>query len=267
MPETDRRFASSSWSRPGAAKEVGIGGVVRRRAFTLIELLAVIAIIGLLAAILVPTAASARSAVLKARTRAQFSQWAAAIEAFRLEYGVYPVFENSGTGAHKVNGNTAGGTSAAGLHRFHDTLTGVRRDGSPLPSATAGSPPPPQAQNPRRIAFLTFADSDIVPRQAGDPALSGRRGLLRDAFDNTDIVVLMDHNLDGRITLGASGGDGLGTLPLVSPPDDATTRISPDAGASGDFPGAANEGVRAGVIFYCAPPGARVPSDLLMSWK
>ena len=55
----------------------------RGRAFTLMELLTVIAIIGVLASLLFPAVRSARQSANKARTRVQFNRWAAAIEGFR----------------------------------------------------------------------------------------------------------------------------------------------------------------------------------------
>lgn len=233
--------------------------------FTLIELLTVIAIVGILAAILIPTASSARTAAMKAKTRAQFAQWGSAIEAFRQEYGYYPTFETSGAGQNKVNGNTASGTNLTAQHRFFETLVGTRRDGSALPTTTAGAPPPPQAQNTRRIQFITFTDTDLVPANSTDATLSTKRGLIRDAFDNTDIVVLVDRNLDGRIMVGGNTGDAT-ALPSVSPPDNTGLRISVSAA---DFVTgtAATAGVRAGVIFYCAPPRATSSADFIYSWK
>ena len=232
--------------------------------FTLIELLTVVAIIGILAAILIPTTSSARVSAKKAKTRGQFAQWGAAIEAFRSEYGYYPTFETAGAGANKVNGNTAGGANLTAVHRFYETLVGARRDGSALPTATTGTPPPPQAQNTRRIPFISFTDSDIIPVNTTDPTLTARRGLIRDAFDGTDIAVLMDRNLDGAVKFGGQGGDSIAALPLVSAPDNAATRLAP---AAADFPTFAQGGVRGGVVFYVMPPRGRVQADLLMSWK
>lgn len=236
-------------------------------AFTLVELLTVIAVIGILAAILVPAATSVRTAAKKAKTRGQFSQWGAAVEAFRQEYGMYPLFETSGAGQNKVNGNTAGGSDLAAPHRFYETLVGARRDGSALPTALTGDPPPPQAQNTRRISFITFTDADLVPLHAADPVLAGKQGLIRDAFDNTDIVVLVDHNLDGAIKVGTTGGDQVASLPAVAPPDSPRRIPVNQAGANPDFPSVAQGGVRRGVVFYCAPPQATSSADLILSWK
>jgi prepilin-type N-terminal cleavage/methylation domain-containing protein len=233
-----------------------------RAGFTLVELLTVVAIIAILAAILVPTTSSARTAAKKAKTRAQFAQWGAAIESFRQEYGYYPTFETSGAGANKVNGNTAGGTNLTAVHRFYETMVGTRRNGTALPNTLTGNPPPPQAQNVRRIQFVTFTDGDMVPVSTTDPSLLTRRGLLRDAFDNTDIAVLVDRNLDGAIRSGAQGGDAINALPFVTPPN-STLRLQP---APVEF-APAQGGIRAGVVFYCAPPGATTAADLIMSWK
>jgi prepilin-type N-terminal cleavage/methylation domain-containing protein len=236
----------------------------RRRAFTLIELLTVIAIIGILAAILIPTTSSARTAAKKAKTRGQFAQWGAAIEGFRQEYGYYPTFETSGAGLNKVNGNTAGGTNLAATHRFYETLVGSRRDGTALLTTLTGTPPPPQAQNTRRIQFITFTEADMVPVNTTDTTLTAKRGLIRDTFDNTDIAVLVDRNLDGSIKFGGTGGDSIASLPLVTPPDTTTVRLAP---STTDFPAAAQGGVRTGVVFYCLPPKATAQSDFIFSWK
>ncbi len=244
------------------------GNIFRLRArtagFTLIEMLTVVAIIGVLAAIIIPTTASARTAAKKAKTRGQFAQWASAIEAFRQEYGTYPQFETAGAGQNKVNGNTAGSAVLTGQHRFYETLVGTRRDGTALPTATAGTPPPPQVQNARRIQFITFTEADIVPVSTTDTSLIARRGLIRDAFDNTDIAVLVDRNLDGSVKFGGVGGDSITALPTVSPPDNTGVRFAPTLT---DFPAAAQGGVRAGVVFYCLPPSATSNTEFILSWK
>ena len=131
-------FTLSEILVPVAAAPVNRFPALRREstrsvgAFTLLELLTVIAIITILAAVLVPTLAGARTSANRARTRVQFGQWAMAVEAFRQEYGCYPEFDRSG----KVNGGAS--LTSTEEHRFHDVLAGCRRDGSALPAIAAG---------------------------------------------------------------------------------------------------------------------------------
>lgn len=214
--------------------------------FSLIELLTVIAVVAVLAGILIPTVGSARVSAKKAKTRVLFNQWAVAIEAFRQEYGYYPAFDRN-----LVN-PSGQSTDPAGLHVFHDVLAGRRRNGDALPTYSSGtSPQAPEAQNRKLISFYTFGEVDFG--ETGSAAAN----LLRDAFDNTEIAVLVDRNLDGRITVGGSGD--YTSLPAVN-------GITPTSGTTtADIPTA---GVRAGVVFYGPAPNATAADpQFIFSWK
>ena len=215
-----------------------------------------IAIIGILAAIIIPTTSGARVAANKAKTRTQFAQWATAFEAFRQEYGTYPQLFTAG--AQKLV-NQGATTQLTGNHLFHDILAGKKRDGSQLTGATTGNPLPAIAQNARRINFVNFTDSDFV--LAAD-VTAGRNtnaqlNFIRDAFYNTSIAVVADSNLDGVIN-----GRDASPFPTVTAAG-ATTTIRPTTVVTTATTG----GIHAGVIFYCAPPGATTENDLIMSWK
>lgn len=205
-------------------------------AFTLIELLTVLAVIGVLAALLFPAIRAARRSALTAKTRVQFNQWVTALESFRSEYGYYPWL-----GDTALINPVGQSSDPAAPHLFHDVLAARRRDGSALPAYTTTTVAiSPEAQNRRKIAFHAFAGAELD---------SANR--VRDAFDNTEIAVLFDRNHDGLIQAGSD----FATLPAVA-------GLTP---GPADFPAS---GVRAGVVFYApaADASAERPG-FIFSWK
>lgn len=199
--------------------------------FTLIELLTVIAIIGILAAILIPTSSAVRVSAKKAKTKLIITQWTTAMEQFKQEYGYYPAVTTSD---HLLDPTA-----------FFPALTGrdyagVLQTGNELNG------------NKRRLTFYSVSDTDQLKNATGEPA----NGLV-DAFDNSDFVILFDTNGDGFIK-GAelvlqsvrSGNLTIGFGDTLTP--DET-----------QFP---TTGIRAPIIIYSAGRGSE-SDDIVYSWK
>lgn len=150
---------------------------LRRAAFTLIELLTVIAIIGILAAIIIPTTTAVRTAAKKAQTKAQFSNWTNAMVLFKQEYGYFPNIDND--------------TRYIVPDRFAGALTG---------RTLAGGTPATLADyygNRKRMSFYSFADTDLNDLTAPTA--------IRDAFDNTEIAVIYDKDGNGILEAATDG--------------------------------------------------------------
>ncbi|MEX2381211.1 MAG: prepilin-type N-terminal cleavage/methylation domain-containing protein [Opitutales bacterium] len=224
------------------------GAYARRRAFTLIELLTVIAIIGILAAILIPTVHSVRKSANNTKTKAQFSQWATAIESFRQEYGYYPNFDrNPLSGASNSEGRVIRLETVAQRQNFIEILTGRLANGDSFPD----NPGYRNHPNQKGIQFYSFSESEIS--REGDPFY------VTDAFGNTDIVIVLDMDYNGVIRPRDLPG---GNLPTVSPAD------TPQVSARPELP---TEGIRSGILIYSAGAKAgssgEVRSNLVKSWE
>lgn len=207
------------------------------KAFTLIELLTVIAIIGILAAIIIPTVSSVRTSANKAKSKVQFGQWASAIGLFKQDYGFYPYFTDStpppADKAYALATNTI-------AQSFVEILSGKKADGSALASGSS------LTQNKRRGTYYSFSDNEL--------SVSGTTvNSLKDAFENVEIYVMIDANGDGMVTAAkqpvraGNATDGYGL------PRNLTTTVYPSTG------------VRAGVLIYSAGKGSS-DSDLVTSW-
>lgn len=86
----------------------------KSKGFTLIELLIVVAIIAILAAIAVPNFLEAQTRAKVSRTKSDMRSLATAVEAYRIDFNVYPI-STSGTAQlrgfpEQLNGNFISGT-------------------------------------------------------------------------------------------------------------------------------------------------------------
>jgi prepilin-type N-terminal cleavage/methylation domain-containing protein len=130
MKMADGRWPTADCARVGA----------RRCAFTLIEMLVVIAIIGALAALIVGGAGIYREKSVRSRVETELRQVIGAIELYHKQYGFYPPDNpNSPTNSalyHELTGNVPDGTVVSAQFR----VRGIVNNG--LPERPGGPPTP-----------------------------------------------------------------------------------------------------------------------------
>jgi prepilin-type N-terminal cleavage/methylation domain-containing protein len=134
----------------------------RQRAFSMIELLFVMAIVAILYAIAVPIGNNIKNSSLTLKAKAQFSQYILALDAYKQEYGKYPSFIKPD---QSVNLKEV-------AEDFVKSLSGRALDGQPLPEEEA------KLLNHKGICFYNF------------PELASQEPILRDPFGNSDIYVV-----------------------------------------------------------------------------
>lgn len=142
---------------------------LRRSGFTLVELLTVIAIIGILAAILIPVIGTAQRSALRAKSKAQFNNYATAITEYRNEYGFFPL------GLSEEPSQINKGEVTA--DNFRLALTGRDAEGKV-----------DNSRNRRARPFYSFSSAEF-----------NADGEIVDAFENPNIFIVVDDNNSGMI--------------------------------------------------------------------
>jgi prepilin-type N-terminal cleavage/methylation domain-containing protein len=209
--------------------------------FTLIEMLVVIAIIGILAGLLLPVLGKATGSAKKAQAKTEIQNLVSAINQYDQTYSRLPISANAMAGANPdfTFGTMTNGGSVMTGGRYSPTLpsvgtlaganTAANSDVMAIllnitvyPGTTTPTSNPSSSKNPQQLSFLTLKSAPNTTSAGLGPDL-----VYRDPWGNP-YIISMDANYDGKVLdsfyslqsvsqqSGSSGYNGLVNNP---PPD------------------------------------------------
>ncbi len=161
----------------------------KRSAFTLIEILVVLAIIGVLAMVMIPAVGYARGALTKTKTKARFNEWVTAVKQYKMTYGFYPTLGQSVTSGSDTHFNLGEGSNS---EAFVKSLSGRDPQTSNKLTGTERT-----KYNRKATAFCDFSEEDFTQEDG-----SVEYGKLTDGFHNPYIHLVMDTSKpEGRVQI------------------------------------------------------------------
>jgi prepilin-type N-terminal cleavage/methylation domain-containing protein len=192
----------------------------RRAAFTLVELLTVIAIIAVLAAMLLPVLAGVKRHAKIVQARLQCQDIASAIEQYDSVYGRFPVSAGAQKAASLATGAGLGDFTYGGIFKSpggtpipvenppaaysapynlitNSEVVAILMDLTNYPNGTVVTANTNHVKNPQQTIFLNakFSDYDPASNQQSPPGGVDRSGVYRDPWGNP-YVISMDLNYD-----------------------------------------------------------------------
>jgi len=174
------------------------------RAFTLIELLTVIAIIAILMGLLFPAMGIVKEQANKARAKNDVSNTVSAVRAFNVEYGKYPNIVQTGGAAAAGSapedtscGDPAGGAEAGSPNSLlYNSLRAI-------PEGLNGTPV--HGRNPKKIVYYEGrAVTNLTQPRGGFVDMPGADATLKGSlFDpwGKQYVIIIDQNYNNVINL------------------------------------------------------------------
>jgi len=207
----------------------------KRNAFTLVELLIVITIIGVLVGLIIPGVSRTQITALKATSSAFLKSMGTALEQYKTEYGYFPDFLTERERTNLNDGSYSDSMVKA--------LTGKDPDGNSLTQSDR------KTFNRRARLFMTFDNNNL---KKANPTAPWK---IIDSFENPNIYICVDGDGDGFINQGfPTTTDGLS--------EDTEKELVPNP----------QRGVRSGVILFTLKKdsmaaGANFMSEDVFSWQ